>query len=661
MASSFSFDGSIISIPGAYSTIKGGITSPALQLGFSNTLLISTGNSKFFGGGSGINGVLKSGKDSLYTFAQLGEFRKFQRGGLHWFLAGPLFLPGGGATRGIDSLTYVRAATTIPAEIDLFFGSSASDGDENDGSISIYVNDEGFCGNGVLGDEIRAKATITITNAGSAGDEIAISINGNSAGTYVVQAGNNIAAVVAGLSSAININGLCEVFSQSATQIVIYAPHGSATDLNGFPATVSTTGSAGGNSGNFSGGVEGTLLTRGYAAIMTSGVNDTNKFILKFYRGTYKGLDGIISMDAPESFDAIPELSTKPELIVKSPEITSVQELVDWMNSDFTFKFFFTIKNYSIASLDQITVDDLAAYSVYEKAKSGSETYSSDDLTDTLEAIVDLTYDFILADDWGDNARSISNLSIIDFVTNEFEIKPDIYIGGGYDISEWNNGSNSSNSLAVAFDSQYVTLVHGGVKKIAIGGQGFKSYDSIYKAAALLGREGGLAPQIPLTFKNVGIEGEAHALKKKDLELGLQNGVLMTRAFGNSFEVVKGINTLQNNTLLVNPDGSTYSKQLGRIERQLNKELVFNAKTQLFKKSDGTNRNTLKAEDVKSFVEKYLDSKSVKDGKDNLIITFRNVNVVLNKDAYEITYAFVANTEISFLFFSGVILDPNNN
>jgi len=660
MAGQHFFDSSVITIPGAYSTIKGGITSPVLQLGFGNTLLISTGNSKFYGGGSGINGTLKSGKDAIYTFNQLGEFRKFQKGGLHWFLAGPLFLPGGGASKGIDSLTYIRAAQTVPAEINLFFGSSASDGDENDGSLDIQVNAEGYIGNGVLGDETRAKATITITNVGVVGDSIAVNIGGEPAGTYVVKPGDNIVAIVAGLASAIDANGLCEVFSQNTTQIVIYAPHGSADSLNGLPATIQTTGSVAGNSGNFSGGVEGTILTRGYAARMSAGKVDDTKFILSFYRGTYKGLDGIISIDAPEDFDGIPELSTIPELIVKSPEVSTVQELVNWMNSNFTFKFYFTLADYSIGASDEITTDDLAAYSIYEKAVGGTESYSSDDLTDALEAIADLTFDFILADDWGVNARSTSNLSIIEFATNELQIKPDIYIGGGYDVSDWNTGSNSSNSLAVAFDSQYVTLVHGGANKIAIGGQGFKHYDSIYKAAAILGREAGLAPQIPLTFKNIGIEGEAHSLKKNDLELGLSNGVLMTRAIGNSFEIVEGINTLQNDQLLVNPDGSTYSKQLARIERQLNKELVFNAKTVLLKKPDGTNRNTLKAEDVKTFVENYLQTKCAKDNQDNLIISFRDVNVVLNVDAYEVTYAFVANTAVNFIFFTGTILDPNS-
>lgn len=653
------FEGQEITIPGAYSTIKSGIKNPAIILGAGNVLLIDTGSGKFFGGGAGINGELVSGKDAVYTFDNVRDARSFLRGGLNWFLAGPIFSPGGGAQSGADSLTIAKAASTIAALINLSFGSSTSDGDANDGYVEIQVNNEGYVGNGVLGDETRAKATITITNAGVAGNTIAIAIGAEPAGTYTVQTGDTIATVVAGLADAIDANGLCEVFSQSTTQIVIYAPHGAADSLNSLPATVSVTGAVAGNSGNFSGGVEGTILTRGYAAKMTRGVSNTSKFIVKFYRGTFKGLNGAICPDN-DPYDAIPELSTRPELVCQSPEISTVTELINYMRTDYTFKFFFTLSNYNVGTVDEITADDLAAYSVYEKAVGGSTTYSIDALNDVLDSISDLIFDFILSDNWGENARSENNLAILDWILNTAKIKPDLYIGGGYDVSEWNSGSVNSNDLAVSFDSQYVSLPHGGAKKIAPGGQGFKLYDTIYKAAALIGREAGLPPQVPLDFKNIGIEGEVHQLKDKDVKLGLDNGVLMTRADGKSFEVVEGINTLQNDVLLVNPDGSSFDKQFNRIERQLNKELVVGLKNSLLKKSNGANRNTVKAEDVKSYVEGYLQTRTATDLVDNLLISFEGVDVVRNQDAYEVTYVFEANTAIRFIFATGFVVDSQS-
>ncbi len=211
--------------------------------------------------------------------------------------------------------------------------------------------------------------------------------------------------------------------------------------------------------------------------------------------------------------------------------------------------------------------------------------------------------------------------------------------------------------MARALNLQQNVLVHGGGKKIAAGGLGFKSYDSIYKVCAAVGRIYGMAPQVPGTFKNIGIEGELHQLLDKDVNLGLDAGVFMTRADGGGFEIVEDINTLQNNSFLVNPDGTTYNIALGRIERQLNKELVANAKTSLLKKPNGSNRNTVSAEDVKTFVENFLQTKVATDQTDNLIISFQAVNVVLVQTSYQITYAFVGNTEISHLFFTGTMID----
>jgi len=244
----------------------------------------------------------------------------------------------------------------------------------------------------------------------------------------------------------------------------------------------------------------------------------------------------------------------------------------------------------------------------------------------------------------------------LDWVTNTAKIKPDIYVAAGETVGEF----ASSITVAQSYDSQYVTTVHGGIKITDIGGKSFKEYDSIVHAAYLLGREAGLEPQVPLTFKNIGIQGELHALKDREVNQGLDAGVLMTRLDAGSFEVVKGINTLQNNAFLVNPDGTTHSKQLARIIRQINKEIVVNAKQQLLKKPNGPNRNTVSPEDVKTWTEAFLNSKVATDTQDGLIISFSAVNVTVNGDAYEITYQFQPNFEVSFLIFNSIIVDPNS-
>jgi hypothetical protein len=659
MATKYFFDNKEITIPGAYSTIKSGIKNPALALAFGNTLVIDTGSGKFFGGGAGIAGTLKTGKDSHYTFDNSRDFRNFIRGGMWWLLAGPLFSPGGGATAGISSLTYIRAKTTVAAEIVIPFGLPS--GGVNDGSTTVQVRDEGYVGNGVLGDEVRATSVITVTAAGADGDIISITFQGETLGTYTKVTADTIATVVAGLAASVNALGISEVLTSNATTLTIRAPRGKAASANTLSPTVVVTGTVAGSAAAFAGGVEGTILTRGYGAKVIAGVLDTAKFIVQFWRGSFKGLDSDISSLTPAPYDGVSELSTKPELVVQSPEIANVTQLVAWMNdisgAGFTFNQFFRLKTSVIAATDIILSADITALPI--KATGGTESASGANLTAVLDSISDLFFDFILLDDTGDNARSTDNLAILDWVNNTAKIKPDLYIASGKTISKWNSGSTSSVSMAIAYNSQYATIVHGGAKVTDVGGRAMKEYDSIYKAAVILGREAGLEPQIPLTFKSIGIQGELHPLNDKEVKIGLNSGVLMTRADGTSFEVIKGVNSLQNNQYLVNPDGTTASKQLARIVRQLNKEIVINAKAQLLKKPNGSNRNTVSPDDVKEWVKGYLQSKVATDQVDNLILSFQSVEVSVTGDAYSITYAFVPNFEVSFLFFTGTIIDPN--
>lgn len=121
--------------------------------------------------------------------------------------------------------------------------------------------------------ENRATAVVTITNAGSPGDTIEIRFI--DAGTYlgqfgamgrlayyVVQPGDNIAAVVNGLVASANAIGTAPIATSDATTLTMMAYFGNSTFINGLPLTVITTGTVAGNSGNFSGGaaIEGSAV-----------------------------------------------------------------------------------------------------------------------------------------------------------------------------------------------------------------------------------------------------------------------------------------------------------------------------------------------------------------------------------------------------------------
>ena len=552
MSTKHFFNNQEVKIPGAYSTIKSGIKNPALQLAFGNALIIDTGLGASFGGGSGINGVIQNGKDAIYTFDNIRDFQQFVGGGPWFKLAEPLFFPGGGATSGISSLTFVRAATTAVATATYTWVGGGVDG----GTFAVNPRTEGLAGNGV----------------------------------------ENVSSV----------------------------------------------------------------LTQGYAMTMEAGVVDPAKFIVKLFRGRFTGLDTLISPDGdPIDGTAAVDL-TIATLLAQSIEFDNVQEIIDWANGDADFQEHFRLDATTVvAGTGLVDAADLAASTGNTLAVGGTETYASTDLDDALDAMVDLNFDFILANDEGDDAVSTDNLRILSWIIAETKIKPDIYIGGGLDSLKFGQALGSLPSAA-SLNSQHVTVVHGGVKKTFNNALGFKSYNAIYHAAVVMGREAGLEPQVPTTFKALGIDGSLHSLIDKEINQALDGGVLTSRLEGSTFDVTKGINTLQVNDFLVNPDGTTHSKAVARIVRQLNKELIINSKNTLLKNPAGVNRNTLSSEDVVAFVEGYLKTKTARRADDNIILSFEQVTAVVVGDAFNVTYAVEPNFEVSFIFFTGFLLDPSS-
>lgn len=145
MSSTFYFDNRQISLPGAYSTIVSGETNPARALDYGKLLIIDTGVvGANFGGGSGINGQLAQGQNSIYSFLNLADFRSYMKGGSFWKIAEALFFPdpSNPAAVGISELYFVRACTTTAAKMQFTTAG---------GSVfSIYARDEGIWANGVL-------------------------------------------------------------------------------------------------------------------------------------------------------------------------------------------------------------------------------------------------------------------------------------------------------------------------------------------------------------------------------------------------------------------------------------------------------------------------------------------------------------------------------
>jgi len=555
MATAIIVGGKRVIRPGVYSEIKSGIQNPPVELSYGNVVIVDNGSlGNGWAAGSGINGEHSEGKNSIYEFTRLDDFKSHIKGGLLWLLSEALFLPGGSGRgiSGCSKLYYVKAATTTSSEVEFVL--------EN-GSFTIQPLDEGTGANGVL------------------------------------------------------------------------------------------------TSGN---------LSKGYAIKLVKGKKDPSKYKLEFYLGTYKG-DDIENSYKP--LDGISPEKAIPRNVLSSPEFSYISQLVNWMETDYTFLSWFKLKNgasYESGGLGLINLTggeikpgDLTSYPDFNLAVGGTENYGSIDFDTVLPFLKDLDNSFYISTDSGANGNSVENGKLLDLCKNG-KFERFLYIAGGSNKTEFKGSSLSqSEGLVKELNSDIATVVHGGVLKSRRGLPVIRQYNSMYKTFLICGREAGLPPQVPLTFKWLDIDGETQLLSEEDQEFCLDNGIMYSYYDTELSRIVcgQGINTLQENSNLVNPDSTSFSKALKRICSQLNKEIIFNCKRDLFATEQGPNRNTISEIDIKTWLDGFLSTKIATSKQDNLILRFSNINVETTQDNYHITYEFVPNFEVSKALFTGFILE----
>ena len=429
-------------------------------------------------------------------------------------------------------------------------------------------------------------------------------------------------------------------------------------------ATIDLTGSAKGGvftikakheglPGN--GVLTGAELTKGLGFYIEASPSNPTKFIVKFFRGTFTG-------DAADSiaYDGIAEASTTAELIATSDAFDNADDLKAWMDADFDFNNHFTVSAYTKTASGAVVAGDITAYATMSLFAGGTQTFAASDLTAVLDAVAELDYTFVLAPDSGSDHSSSTNSAILSHLVSDARFEKFMVVAGGDDK---NTFTSESVAAAVAYDTDRVVVIHGGVRVASNAtGTGLRDKSAEYKAAAVLGRIAGLEPQTPVTFKGLNYAAEQHRLNKNEKETALDSGVLAT-AFDsdiNAFVVVQGVNSLQRNKNVVNADGTSHSIQLKRIAAQLNKEIEVNAKQQLLgNQGAGPNRNTISPAVVQEWLAAYLGRKTATATIDNLILGFQDISVEVVQDAYAINYAFTPNFEINKLFFTGLIIDPN--
>jgi hypothetical protein len=405
-------------------------------------------------------------------------------------------------------------------------------------------------------------------------------------------------------------------------------------------------------------------LDKGYAFTVETGEEDVAKWIMKFWVGQYKGAyptDATYygeAIGAELLYDEILPENAAPLLLAKSPEFDNVQDLIDWAKTDSTFNSYFALDDTSaVVGTGVVNAADITGYSGNELAAGGTETYSTANLTTVLDQVKDLDYVFVLLDKYGKTDYNSTEVGmIISHIQTEAKYMKFAVYGAGYDEGEFSN----SKTIAAYFNSERVLVVHGGVKKVSnASGTGFRSWDAQLHAAYLLGRLCGMLPQVPLTNKSVGVEGLVHNLTDRQKEQALRAGVIASYFDSDfaDFVCLKGVNSLQTNTNLINPDGTSFSAQVMRIVGQVNHDIVVNAKIQLLGQPNGVNRNTLSSNYVKNWTEAFLETKVATASQDNLILSFQDVTVERRQDTYWVTYAIVINNEVDKLFFTGFLID----
>lgn len=387
------------------------------------------------------------------------------------------------------------------------------------------------------------------------------------------------------------------------------------------------------------------VLKVGYAAKVVAG-DESEKFKVQIYRGSYQGAD-----EAGESYGAYTLDQSTPTLIAESDDISTLQEAYDWAKSNKVVNANFVVSMTGAGSTAAKVITQTLAI-------GGTTSYlSSTEYNDVLEAIAEMDISFFLCTNLNaDNGKGIeaaTNGKLFTYIKQDAKFDSVMFVPGGEEDDDLLAETNSSKSIAKYFNSENVVVVHGAPIVNRKDGTGTKQLHSIYLAASIVGLNAGLAAQTPLTFKRVGYQSFAYDLKKKEREKALQAGIMHVRNVSGYWCVNQGISTLQNNKQTISDDGQSFELSITLIKAQLNKELIMEGQVRFTGKTAAQASPT----SVKNFTETKLESLVASVGADNLLISWKNVNVSAKGSDYFITYDFVPNVPVNKTFFVGNILD----
>lgn len=392
-------------------------------------------------------------------------------------------------------------------------------------------------------------------------------------------------------------------------------------------------------------------LLNGYGyKIIASPTNPTAMFHMQIFLGSYKGLSLFDSLPV----DEVSEEECKPELVWESGDFNTIEGLISLASEDPTFASMFIIDTASTVTGATVIA---AGISNYTKAVGGTTDYTDAALTRTLSELADFSYNSVITDIYGAATTTFASkiATIRTSIAQESRYNRFLWIAG-YDQA---SNFDSSISLAQDYDNPYVQVIHGDVGLVSDSApMGYRWWGSQYNMCAVLGRTSGKPPYVPVTNKTIGVDVLKFIPSDEKKNKALQGGVILTiQSLSQGKPVVlQGINTLQDNTQLFNNEGQSFSIQFMRVVDQINRELVVNAQLDLLDVEEGVNVNTLSAGVLSNWTKNYLQSRVATPSTDNLLLSFRNITVTRQGDAYFVSYGIVVNNEINKLFFTGYLL-----
>lgn len=404
------------------------------------------------------------------------------------------------------------------------------------------------------------------------------------------------------------------------------------------------------------GELSGKYLKYGYAYTIEKGVVDEAKFIIKFWRGTYTGDYKDPVTNVTLSYDELTVEQATPELICQSIEFDNMNDLIKWCNEDENFGARFILDNSSKATGDG-TIDfaDVSGKTDFQAFSGATETYNTTDLDSALSAVSDVDYNIVMTDQIGSNANGTSNKKVISHRNNQAKFDKFVYIGA-YDSKA---DFDESVSIAEELNSAWVVCVHGGIGTASdLVATKTRWWGVFYNLCQVVGRVSGKAPYIPVTNKTIGGDKLQHIPDEKEREKAIDSGLVIVypNPYLKRFVILQGVTTLQDNKLLFNQKGESFSIQFMRIISQLNKECVVNAELDLLSDENGVNMNTLSKGSLETWTINFLQSRVATENQDNLILGFKDVVATRIEDYYNVTYKVIVNNEVTKIFFTGFLL-----